>query len=174
MSKMQTIIWLARHGQTDRQFVLDSEVDAARSLDDLGKKQAQAIGRYLDNYSLSAIYSSPLKRCQQTAEEINCILEQEQKVIIDSALAELYEDYSRAKQGEAGGRLLETIVSSHLGDQALVITHQFLIDYIVQDFFDKNQFGHSAFCGELYRLTFADGRLVDISLLKPPLDEISG
>jgi len=58
---------LARHGQTlwnvDKIYRGRSDVD----LDEVGTRQAELLGKYLSNYGLEAIYSSPLKRALDTA-----------------------------------------------------------------------------------------------------------
>jgi broad specificity phosphatase PhoE len=62
-----TRLILARHGETawnvDRIFRGRSEVD----LNDVGVKQAELLGKYLSNWKLDAIYSSPVKRALDTA-----------------------------------------------------------------------------------------------------------
>jgi broad specificity phosphatase PhoE len=58
---------LARHGQTlwnvDKIYRGRSDV----YLDEVGTRQAELLGKYLSNYGLEAIYSSPLKRALDTA-----------------------------------------------------------------------------------------------------------
>lgn len=63
----KTTLWLARHGETlwtvDDRFNGKSDI----ALTDIGKTQAQCLGAYLEGRSLTAIYSSPLIRCVETA-----------------------------------------------------------------------------------------------------------
>jgi len=63
---------LARHGQTlwnvDKIYRGRSDV----GLDEVGTRQAELLGKYLSNYELEAIYSSPLKRALDTANIIAC------------------------------------------------------------------------------------------------------
>ena len=58
---------LARHGQTlwnvERIYRGRSDI----GLDEVGTRQAELLGKYLSNYELEAIYSSPLKRALDTA-----------------------------------------------------------------------------------------------------------
>jgi broad specificity phosphatase PhoE len=58
---------LARHGQTawnvEKVFRGRADVD----LDEVGIKQAELLGKYLSNWELEAIYSSPLRRALDTA-----------------------------------------------------------------------------------------------------------
>jgi len=58
---------LARHGETGWNV---GKIYRGRSdvgLDEVGIKQAELLGKYLTNYGLEAIYSSPLKRALTTA-----------------------------------------------------------------------------------------------------------
>jgi broad specificity phosphatase PhoE len=58
---------LARHGQTmwNVEKVFRGRADV--SLDEVGTKQAELLGKYLSNWELEAIYSSPVKRALDTA-----------------------------------------------------------------------------------------------------------
>ena len=65
-----TEIIIARHGQTEWNVgeVFRGRIDIA--LDETGEKQAELLAEYLRGRAIEAIYSSPLKRSQQTAREI--------------------------------------------------------------------------------------------------------
>jgi broad specificity phosphatase PhoE len=58
---------LARHGETlwNVEKVYRGRTDV--NLDEVGIKQAELLGKYLSNWELEAIYSSPLKRALDTA-----------------------------------------------------------------------------------------------------------
>jgi broad specificity phosphatase PhoE len=58
---------LARHGETmwNVEKVFRGRADV--SLDELGIRQAELLGKYLSNWRLEAIYSSPVKRALDTA-----------------------------------------------------------------------------------------------------------
>jgi broad specificity phosphatase PhoE len=58
---------LARHGETvwNVEKIYRGRTDV--SLDEVGIKQAELLGKYLSNWELEAIYSSPLKRALDTA-----------------------------------------------------------------------------------------------------------
>ena len=68
---MITLI-LARHGETDwnKNGLLQGSSDFAK-LNNVGKKQAKALGKALLKFNVDIIYSSPLKRASETAEIIN-------------------------------------------------------------------------------------------------------
>ena len=83
---MITLI-LARHGETDwnKNGLLQGSSDFAK-LNNVGKKQAKALGKALLSLNVDIIYSSPLKRASETAEIINKILKKE--MVFDDALKE--------------------------------------------------------------------------------------
>jgi broad specificity phosphatase PhoE len=58
---------LARHGETlwNVEKIYRGRTDV--NLDEVGIKQAELLGKYLSNYGLEAIYSSPLRRALDTA-----------------------------------------------------------------------------------------------------------
>jgi broad specificity phosphatase PhoE len=58
---------LARHGETkwNVEKIYRGRTDV--NLDEVGIKQAELLGKYLSNWKLEAIYSSPLKRALDTA-----------------------------------------------------------------------------------------------------------
>jgi len=78
---------LARHGETDwnKNGLLQGSSDFAK-LNNVGKKQAKALGKALLKFNVDIIYSSPLKRASETAEIINKILKKE--IVFDDALKE--------------------------------------------------------------------------------------
>jgi broad specificity phosphatase PhoE len=58
---------LARHGETVWNVEKIYRGRADVNLDEVGIKQAELLGKYLSNWKLEAIYSSPLKRALDTA-----------------------------------------------------------------------------------------------------------
>ncbi len=65
-----TSVYLVRHGQTawNKEEIFRGRTDVP--LDDTGLREAALAGGYLKEKEISAIYSSPLSRARQTAEEI--------------------------------------------------------------------------------------------------------
>jgi broad specificity phosphatase PhoE len=63
-------IILARHGETDWNVaeVFRGRIDV--ELNETGIKQAELLGKYLSDFKIDAIYSSPLKRALKTAKVI--------------------------------------------------------------------------------------------------------
>jgi broad specificity phosphatase PhoE len=62
-----TKLILARHGETVWNVEKIYRGRADVNLDEAGIKQAELLGKYLSNWKLEAIYSSPLKRALDTA-----------------------------------------------------------------------------------------------------------
>jgi broad specificity phosphatase PhoE len=58
---------LARHGETEWNVEKIYRGRTDVNLDEVGMKQAELLGKYLSNWKLEAIYSSPLKRAIDTA-----------------------------------------------------------------------------------------------------------
>ena len=61
---------LVRHGETEWNRQRRVQGLSNLALNDTGKKQAEALGRALRNEKVGAIYSSPLRRAQETARAI--------------------------------------------------------------------------------------------------------
>ena len=64
-------IYLLRHGQTNinRHGKYQSAVD--KDLNEVGRRQAELLGKRLKNHSIDILYSSDLKRVVETSEIIN-------------------------------------------------------------------------------------------------------
>lgn len=80
-------IYIVRHGETDTNK--DGKINGASTdlpLNDLGKRQAQALHESFDINKIDRVYSSPMKRALQTAEIIN---NNHCKIQIDGRLQEI-------------------------------------------------------------------------------------
>ncbi|TLN05496.1 histidine phosphatase family protein [bacterium] len=80
---------LARHGETVWNIEKIYRGRADVNLDEVGIKQAELLGKYLSNWELEAIYSSPLKRALDTAN----IIARYQKVGVNVAECLIDFDY---------------------------------------------------------------------------------
>jgi len=80
---------LARHGETvwNVEKIYRGRTDV--NLDEVGIKQAELLGKYLSNWELEVIYSSPLKRALDTAN----IIARYQKVVVHIAEGLIDFDY---------------------------------------------------------------------------------
>src|SRR5574337_232039 len=64
-------IYFVRHGQTDWNFLKKFQGQQDVHLNELGKRQSQAVAKRLMNVPLETIYSSDLARARETAQIIN-------------------------------------------------------------------------------------------------------
>ncbi len=64
---MLTQIWFIRHGEVEAPFVGTFVGRSDVALSDLGRHQAQAIGKYLEPADLAAVVTSPRTRARDTA-----------------------------------------------------------------------------------------------------------
>jgi broad specificity phosphatase PhoE len=70
MANPMTLIHLVRHGQVHNpEKILYGRLPGFR-LSDIGREQARAVGAFFKDKPLAAVFSSPLLRARQTAEEI--------------------------------------------------------------------------------------------------------
>jgi broad specificity phosphatase PhoE len=137
-----TTLLLARHGETDwnRTFRIQGSSDI--ELNELGRRQAQALARELTDVDLDAIYSSDLRRARATAEAVAATHGLE--VRFDPRLRErsfgsweglTRDDVAALPAGshhdgetddEVRERMLEAvqaIADEHPGEQVLVVSH---------------------------------------------------
>jgi broad specificity phosphatase PhoE len=137
-----TTLLLARHGETDWNRALRIQGSSDVELNDLGRRQAQALARELTDVDLDAIYASDLARARQTAEAVAATHALE--VTFDPRLRErsfgnweglTREDIAAFPEGsrhdgesddEVRTRVLEAIeeiARAHPGEQVLVVSH---------------------------------------------------
>jgi len=165
----QTIVFLVRHGQTEGDFSLNRAVDQKRPLTEFGQAQAQAVGQYLAQFMPVAIYSSPLDRCQKTAEIISKQFDRQTDIQTSEKLVESYSPSKSIREG-VGDReetIMEMISNHHQGEQVVVVTHQAFIGSIVADLRGVSYGEVPCAVADIYRLVFADSKLVEATRLQP-------
>ena len=137
-----TTLYLARHGETDWNRELRIQGSSDIELNDLGRRQAQALAQELEHVDLDAIYSSDLSRARQTAEAVAALHGLE--IELDPRLRErsfgsweglTREDIAMLPEGERHDgesddevreRVLEAIqaiADRHPGENVLVVAH---------------------------------------------------
>lgn len=64
---MKTVVWLARHGET--QWAVEDRFNGRADIDltDRGRGQARRLALRLSGEPIAAVYCSPLRRCMETA-----------------------------------------------------------------------------------------------------------
>ncbi len=65
------LLYLVRHGETDYHVQRRALGRLDAPLNGLGARQAELVGEALGGKDVAAIYSSPLKRCRQTAQPLS-------------------------------------------------------------------------------------------------------
>lgn len=80
-------IYLLRHGQTNLNRYGKYKSAADKEINELGKNQAELLGKRLKKYNIDIIYSSDLKRAVQTSEIINKYINTD--IIIKEELREI-------------------------------------------------------------------------------------
>ena len=137
-----TTLLLARHGETDWNRELRIQGSSDIELNDLGRRQAQALAQVLTDVDLHAIYASDLSRATATAAAVAATHGLE--VRLDRRLRErsfgsweglTRDDLEAMPQGsrhdgetdeEVRARMLaavDDIAASHPGEQVLVVSH---------------------------------------------------
>ncbi|GAB5493115.1 MAG: hypothetical protein Phog2KO_33300 [Phototrophicaceae bacterium] len=93
-------IYLARHGDVHNPEALLYGRLPGYYLSELGRNQAKSAGEHLAQYDLSAIYSSPMERAQETAGIITNQRENPLPVTVDERLIEVHCPYDGTPQSE--------------------------------------------------------------------------
>lgn len=167
--KSQTILFLVRHGQTDSGYSQQANIDSQRQLTRSGRRQSVAVGRYLAEFQPTAIYSSPLDRCQEMAEIISQQLDYTVTITLTDKLIETYSPSRTVREG-VGDReetIFDMILRHHQGEQIVAVTHQAIISSIVANFREVRYREVPCECADIYRLVFADDILVEATRLQP-------
>jgi len=165
--QFQTIVFLVRHGQTDHLYSQQMAVDNQRQLTALGRDQSKKVGQYLAQFQPSALYSSPLERCLETAQLIKSGMNFDGPVVTASQLAEIYSPEPRLEAGERGESIFKTILTAHTGEQVVAVTHQYIIGYVVAEFLGVKYQQVLCDFADIYRLVFAGDKLVEATRLQP-------
>ncbi len=137
-----TTLLLARHGETDWNRELRIQGSSDIALNELGRRQAQALAQELEHVELDAIYSSDLSRARETAAAVAALHGLE--VRLDARLRErafgsweglTREDIAALPDGsrhdgedddQVRERVLEAIqaiADAHPGENVLVVAH---------------------------------------------------
>ncbi len=121
-------LYFVRHGQSEAnvQMVISNR-DLPHPLTELGRQQAEALGRSLANVPLAAIYASPILRARQTAQ------------IVASIVGVLLEITSALREPDCG-------IMEGRSDEAAWTEHDRVMhDWVVQRKFDSRIEGGESF-----------------------------
>jgi broad specificity phosphatase PhoE len=170
MEKTQTTLFLIRHAQPmprDPRHLYDPAIDHPRKLTKIGEEQAQLDGKYLADFPITAIYSSPVERCYQTAQIIKEEIKSNSEIIIDKGLTEVYPSHSDIISGR-GEHSIKKIIASHSGEDVICVTHRFVVGSVLMDIFGKSDWSEvPCDTGDIYQVVFANKKMVSASRLQP-------
>ncbi|MDO8649877.1 MAG: histidine phosphatase family protein [Candidatus Berkelbacteria bacterium] len=165
--KFQTTIFLVRHGETDRPWKDNIPIDSQRRLTERGKKQIVLVAKYLAEFQPSALFTSPLHRCVESAEIINKQLSQQLNI---QQQKELFEYYTPERDSAVTNRVanfIEEAVREWAGHQIVAVTHQDPIQFALAHYFKKNPINFPCEMSDVYRLVFAGKILTEATRLQP-------
>ncbi|WP_319591931.1 histidine phosphatase family protein [uncultured Draconibacterium sp.] len=88
---MTTRLAIVRHGNTFKPGQISTRVGAQTDLDLVESHRGSSVGRYLKDNNLvpDIVFSSPLKRCMQTAQQALSALEIERELLLDDTFIEI-------------------------------------------------------------------------------------
>ncbi|MEX1123902.1 MAG: phosphoglycerate mutase family protein [Patescibacteria group bacterium] len=171
--KLQTVIFLVRHGQTDFPYSNDPTVDDRRRLTEKGQSQSRRNGRYLKAFRPTAIYSSPLHRTIETSSIIKELAEIPGEVITGQDLYEIYDNDSFYSIGKCLPKFFQSIIAKHAGEQVVCVSHQDVIETVLRSYdVSEQEAEFPCLMGEMYRLVFAGDVFVQATKLTPANHEI--
>ena len=174
-----TTLLLARHGETDWNRELRIQGSSDIALNDLGRRQAQALAQELEHVDLDAIYSSDLSRARETAAAVAGLHGLE--VTLDPRLRErafgsweglTREDIAGLPEGsrhdgesddDVRERVLEAIqaiADAHPGETVLVVAHGGALNTLWHHAIGE-RVERWANC-EVYKLAIRDGAYVAV------------
>jgi probable phosphoglycerate mutase len=109
-----TLVLVVRHGLTASTGTALTGWTPGISLDDRGRAQARALGARLADVPVDAIISSPLDRCQETAQAIAAAREEPLPVQLDERVGEVhYGDWTGQPLKKLAKEPLWRVVQAH-------------------------------------------------------------
>lgn len=170
MAKTQTVVFLFRHGQTDRDFSDQPKTDGERVLTAEGRGQARKVGEYLKSFAPAAIYSSPLKRAVETAEIIKEAAEIPGQIITEPVLAEMYhgQEAGYTERQAAVKSFFKDLIAKHAGQHITIASHEDPIESFVAHMgFNPAELDLPCQMSQGYRLVFAGDVPVECQKINP-------
>ncbi len=130
-------LYLIRHAESMGNIETEEEFDAVNPpLTANGKRQAEALGRRFEENKPDVLYSSPLMRARQTAEELkteitvlNELAEKDVFIEKDGFSVAHESDEDCAKRAE---RIIEMLKEKHSGKSVAVVSHGEFIQFLIR------------------------------------------
>lgn len=164
----QTVIFLVRHGLTDRPYSPESVTDNLRVLTKQGRSQLRKVGEYLAQFMPVAIYTSSRKRAIESSELIAAAIDPAPPIEERAELMEIYSNDDYRALEHRIPRFFAELVAKHAGEQIVCVSHQDVIQGGLDAFqLTDPEKDFPCEMGELYRLVFAGPVLVECQKAKP-------
>lgn len=130
-------LYLIRHAESMGNIETEEEFDKINPpLTPHGKKQAEALGKRFEEQKPDAVYSSPLLRAMQTAEELKTeitVLNElaEKDISVDTKGFSLaYE--SDGACGERAEKIINMLKEKHKGESVALVSHGEFIQFLIR------------------------------------------
>lgn len=164
----QTTIFFLRHGDTNFRYLPVSFIDKYRRLNNLGKERIAKVGEYLSDFSPDLIITSPMIRCQQTAEIVRLKTNYQDKVRITRQLKEVYsfKDYFSIQTNVVD--LVKVLVQENPGKKIVLVSHGLIIRRATELLGANDDELTSTFkTGEMYQIIFAGDKFISCQKKSP-------
>lgn len=166
--QLQTVIFFIRHGETDLPYSTDPKVDSLRILTERGVRQSLENGQYLEQFDISAIFSSPLKRTMSTAEAVKQGSGFSGEIMPEPELLEIYDQRSFDSVKTRIPNLFRRLINDYHGKHIACVSHQEVIETTLEALGVINKEANfPCGMGEMYRLVFAGETFVQATKLTP-------
>jgi probable phosphoglycerate mutase len=190
-----TILGLVRHGQTDWNLNRRIQGSSDIPLNETGRKQAEASGRFLAERQWQGIYASPLSRARETARIISAIVGLGEPIVIPgiqernygeaeglnaAQIMERFPGGAEVPGRETQERLierslgaLEGIAEDNIGRSVIVVAHGGVIGSVVRSLTDNALPvpGEPILNGSVTDLGYHDGSLILKALNQVPVGD---
>lgn len=168
MIKLQTIIFLVRHGQTDRVYIANQQLDNVRRLNEEGRGQIKKVGEYLKSFAPSAILTSPLHRTVETAQIIKDVAEIPGEITENRILLEEYSAADFAEDEKTVPELLLKLARQYVGEHIVCVSHMDVIEQALRGLgVSSEEAKFPCQMAAVYRLVFAGDAFVECIKVNP-------
>lgn len=156
MPQEQTTFFFCRHGETDKLYSIDPNVDDRRVLTEKGRSDIEKVGRYIAQFLPSAIYASPRRRTKETAEIVQRLTEHQTPITLRDELLEVYTDQDLAALSSRIPALFTELAQTHHGQHVVLVSHQDVIENGLRALgIAAQEADYPCRMGQLYRVVFA-------------------
>lgn len=168
MSKLQTVIFLIRHGDTDRPYSSNPQIDNQRVLTEEGREQLKKVGEYLKGFDPAAIFYSPRRRTLECATILKKTIANGCPMVEKSELLEIYNQEQYVAIDKKMPKFLAELVGEYAGKQVVCVSHQDTIQGAVSSLgVTSGEANFPCQTAQGYRLVFAGETFAEIQKIQP-------